>query len=585
MYGVIWDRETGGFLLIDEREQAINGEIRPVFYEELDLLGFDRYWSYPRVEEPLLWAVGARRYYYRGELVAEAEGGGLFTRPQLKIHRVGLELEPVDLKAVIAKNNSLLQGLVQRSLRLIWQTYMRYKDKVDVIVVAFSGGKDSLVTLDLVQRVLEPNQFMVVFSDTGMEVQDTYKAVEAARERWPHLSFYTAKSAKDPQTTWREMGPPSRIHRWCCVVHKTAPTLLLLRRLTGKASVRALVFDGVRSEESPRRSSYLEVTQGGKHKLQTNASPIISWNSSEVFLYLFSRRLLLNPAYRYGVVRVGCAVCPMASGWWDVISGAIYQEDMKSFIDELRIYAIRIGVNEREINHYLEDGGWKRRAGGRYLPHGGNRVIQQIEGSKVTFVMRQPTEEWLEWAKALGRLVRTGDDQGFIERDGALYPFIVRRLEKSTVVEVENLAYAERSVIDAFRFVAVKSAYCCHCQACQVECPTGALEIGERVLIDDKCTACGMCLNLNGEACIAAKSLATSEGDFYMNESKVLHTYEHFGMRKEWVADFLNCPKDWASCNDLGNRQFDAMMMWLKHAELMTGTKKFPTITELVEKL
>lgn len=589
MYEIQWDNDTGGILLADTRETGVGSEIRPVFFEELDLLGFDRHWSYPRVEEPLLWAIGGRKYYYRGELVAEAEGGGLFSRPELKIHRSGLALDPVKVEAMVAKNGPLLQGLVQRSLKFIYQTYTRQQKRVDIVAVAFSGGKDSLVTLDLVQRVLEPDQFVVVFGDTGMEIRDTYLAVKAARERWPHLTFHTARSVKDARTSWREMGPPSRIHRWCCSVHKSVPTLLLLRQLAGKAAVKALIFDGVRHEESAGRSTYMSITPGGKHKTQINASPIIAWNAGEVFLYLFDRRLLLNRAYRHGVTRVGCAVCPMASSWWDIISWKVYQQDMRCFIDELRTYAINSGVCPKEADRYLEEGNWKGRAGGRYLPGGGNRVVEQVKGGRVIFTLRQPTEDWQEWAKTLGRLARTGAGQGHIERGGTVYPYVVRHNDNSVSVEVDGLAYADRYVLKAFRAVALKSAYCCHCQACQVECPTGALVTHEQVRVSDDCLACGLCLDLHGEACLTAKSLATSEGGLSMNgnQKKTLHTYEHFGMEKGWLAAFLASPMDWVSSNSLGNRQFNAMLLWLKHAELITSgsSKRSLAVTDLGEKL
>ncbi|BCV22808.1 phosphoadenosine phosphosulfate reductase family protein [Moorella sp. Hama-1] len=587
MYEIQWDKDTGGILLADTKEDGTKSEIRPVFFEELDLLGFDRYWNYPRVDAPLLWAVGGRKYYYRDELVAEAEGGGLFTQHRLKIYRPELTLVPVDTEAMTAKNNALLQGLVQKSLRFIYQTFTKHRKRVDIAAVAFSGGKDSFVTLDLIQRALEPDQFVVIFGDTGMEIHDTYQAVEAAKVRWPHLSFYTARSAKDALTTWREIGPPSRIHRWCCSVHKSVPTLLLLRQLAGKASVKALIFDGVRHEESASRSTYSEITYGGKHKMQINASPIISWNAGEVFLYLFSRRLLLNRAYRYGVMRVGCAVCPMASQWWDIISWKVYNQDMVGFIDELRTYAANMGISSKEMDSYLEKGSWKGRAGGRYLPGGGNRVIEQTEGGKIIFTLRQPTEDWQEWAKTLGRLVRTGAGQGYVERGGVVYPYVMQHFENSNIIEVDGLAHADRFVLSAFRAVALKSAYCSHCQACQVECPIGALDTLGRVRIGEECVTCGLCLDLHGKACLTAKSLAISDGGLNMsgNEKKTLHTYEHFGMRKEWLEEFLLSPNDWVSHNSWGNCQFDAMMMWLKHAELITGNKKSIVITPLGEKL
>lgn len=589
MYGVQWDSDTGGILLVDAHETGVRSDVRPVFYEELDLLGFERYWSYPKVEEPLLWAIGSRRYYYHGELVAKAEGGGLFSKPELKIHRSGLTLEPVKVEAMVNKNGALLQGLVQKSLKFIYHTYARQQHKVDIVAVAFSGGKDSIVTLDLVQRVLEPNQFVVVFGDTGMEISDTYYAVEAAKIRWPHLSFYTAKSAKDTLTSWREMGPPSRIHRWCCSVHKSVPTLLLLRKLLNKPSAKVLIIDGVRNEESSGRAAYASLTLGGKHKMQINASPIITWNTGEVFLYLFGRRLLLNKAYRSGAARVGCAVCPMASLWWDIIGWNVYQQDMRSFIEELRCYAINSGIHPDKTNEYLEKGSWKGRAGGRYVSGGGNRVIEQVSDNTVIFSLHHPTEDWQEWAKTLGHVVRTGIGQGYIERGSNIYPYFVQKNDHCVTVEVRGLANADRYTLKAFRAVAFKGAYCCHCQACEVECPVGALITCDRVQISDDCLACGQCLDLHGEPCLAAKSLTTSGGSLNMNDNqkKVLHTYEHFGMEKEWLSAFFASPLNWINDNTLGNRQLNAMLLWLKHAEIIAvgSTKSSLMITNLEEKL
>ena len=47
MYQYIWDTETGGLLLTSDLSK-FSKEPRPVYYRELDILGFDRYWTYPR---------------------------------------------------------------------------------------------------------------------------------------------------------------------------------------------------------------------------------------------------------------------------------------------------------------------------------------------------------------------------------------------------------------------------------------------------------------------------------------------------------------------------------------------------------
>lgn len=85
MYKIIWDIETNGVILTDKNVATDMILIpRPVFFEELDLLGFDKHWEYPKTKEPLLWANG-RRYYYKGVKVAEARGGNIFEAPQIII--------------------------------------------------------------------------------------------------------------------------------------------------------------------------------------------------------------------------------------------------------------------------------------------------------------------------------------------------------------------------------------------------------------------------------------------------------------------------------------------------------------------
>lgn len=82
MFQYVWDPETGGLLLTTEQAK-FSKEPRPVYYRELDILGFDQYWNYPKDDKaPLMWAE-ANNYIYRGRLVAKTKGGMMYQRPEL----------------------------------------------------------------------------------------------------------------------------------------------------------------------------------------------------------------------------------------------------------------------------------------------------------------------------------------------------------------------------------------------------------------------------------------------------------------------------------------------------------------------
>ena len=134
------------------------------------------------------------------------------------------------------------------------------------------------------------------------------------------------------EESWRRIGFPARKLRWCCSVHKTAPSIAKLKEIyktkypEAQRPFKVMVFDGVRAEESDARSTYTMISDGNKHAVQFNCSPILEWSSCELFLYIFKYGLLFNKLYRYGAYRVGCKLCPMASEWYECVLNHIFPE-------------------------------------------------------------------------------------------------------------------------------------------------------------------------------------------------------------------------------------------------------------------
>ena len=84
-------------------------------------------------------------------------------------------------------------------------------------------------------------------------------------------------------------------------------------------------FVGVRAHESVARSKYDYENFGKKQKGQYSYNPILEWTSAEVWLYIFSKKLVINEAYKKGNSRAGCLFCPRGGGKGDFLQYASYK--------------------------------------------------------------------------------------------------------------------------------------------------------------------------------------------------------------------------------------------------------------------
>ena len=588
MYQYIWDPETGGLMLTSEQSK-FSKEPRPVYYRELDILGFDRYWNYPKDDSaPIMWAE-ANNYIYHGRTVARLKGGALYTPPEIVIleqpETENSLLRSVDIDRMIEKNRILLESLTQETIQKVYNTYRAYKNKVDLFYVAFSGGKDSVVALDIVQRALPHNNFMVLFGDTQMEFGDTYDVIDRV-EQWckqQHIRFERAKSEFSPEYTWNHIGPPAQKMRWCCSVHKTAPQILLLRKITSNPHFRGMAMMGVRADESVTRSRYDEINYGTKHQGQYDYYPIFEWNSAELFLYIFKEKLILNETYKKGNSRAGCLVCPMEAvknTWFkeQSYSGSCTDCHSTSFFNEIIIrQTFAKDLPPDRLREFMEIGVWKSRHNGAKLAHPRDIYHEETVGKDLVISLDALGADWKEWLKTIGDLNYLPDGKTieiYCEGNCYLLEYVVSQ-EKS-VFTIRGLGSTQKDIyfISWIKTVFRKSAYCILCQVCEANCPNGFIHMSEGVLqIDDRCVKCKKCYNVNNGCIVAASQRLPKEGN-KMNGS--IDQYKNMGVRFQWVKEYLEKKDDFWNDNGLGSMMITALKAFLRHAEVSEKNKITP---------
>ena len=574
MYSYEWDIKTGG-LLLNSSPLPFSKEPRPVYYKELDILGFDKYWNYDKNDAyPYMWAE-ANNYWYRGKLVAKTKGGSLYSAPELLIVE---EPEPenaplrfVDVPGMVDKNKGLIEKLTQDTIKKVFNTYARFKDKVDVFYVAFSGGKDSIVTLDIVQRALPHNSFKVLFGDTGMEFPDTYDTVGIIEKVCHHqgIEFIRAKSDLNPHCTWKQFGSPSKVTRWCCSVHKTSPQILALRNNLGKIDFTGMAFVGVRASESASRSEYDYISLGEKHKGQYSCNPILEWNAAELYLYVYSENLHLNEAYKKGNNRAGCLVCPNVSEKNAYFRRTCYPKEVDEYMNIIAdLYKESIPTEEK-MKEFLENTGWKARMNGRDVSIDIG-CTELMSGDRYILKVRKPKNDWREWIKTIGVLLNESSPYRIDFRRNEYSFEVIELADGYEVVLDKYLAKTAPLFVKLLKNVFHKAACCIGCHECEADCQKGCITmINGKVKISENCVRCSQCHKVD-RGCLIYKSLEMPKGGAKM-ETKSLNCYSTHAPKKEWINQYFSQKNEFVTNNSLGSQMFSFFKRFLRDAELIDG--------------
>lgn len=233
-----------------------------------------------------------------------------------------------------------------------------------------STGKDSMVTLDLVQRFIP--DIKVIFNNTSMDCADTYRLVKS-HKNWiinnPKEGFYAWSK--------RSNFIPTRFSRACCSIFKESNGD---RYLSERSINKALMFMGVRNDESNKRADRQDITHSPKwgNKDWLDCLPIRKWTEQMVWVYILKYNVEINPKYKKGYTRCGCnVVCPYSTKYQWVLDKYWYskaRERWESVLQENFLRNIRWVINNSTIDEYVISG-W---CGGLYRPEPNDEVINEF---------------------------------------------------------------------------------------------------------------------------------------------------------------------------------------------------------------
>ncbi len=413
-------------------------------------------------------------------------------------------------KDVVKANMSHLNAKKARAEHEIAETIKSHDLPV---TVSFSGGKDSLVVLDLVSSIAR--DFSVIFIDTGLEhptTRDYVRKLASTRG----IPLMTAQAGDAFDDNFDSFGPPAKDFRWCCKVCKLAPASDIIEKRFPKGT---LTIEGNRRLESFARERTELVAKNPFVPGQVIVNPIRDWTALDVWLYIIWRRLDYNALYDNDIERVGCWMCPSSLASECAEISRMSPELAKAWDLRLDSWAKSNGLPREFVEH----GFWRwkelppkmlalaEKLGIEAKPKRSDiidiHVIKGVSpcaagGYSVEAVLRTPNPRGLRQA---AELLKTVGEVEMVEEFGVAMVRSKAATAKvfagGQIAVVGENPKAASEFFDGVSRAVLRADMCTNCGICVRTCPSRAITLNGTIRVDaEKCSSCGKC----ADSCVVA---------------------------------------------------------------------------------
>ncbi len=412
---------------------------------------------------------------------------------------------------VLEANANILRSIETEALEFINQVA---EDSNLPLVVAFSGGKDSLVVLLLVRKALPNHPYHLIFINTGIEFPETIQNVYTTAANYNLENQLLVKNVDENQF-FRVMdlyGFMARDYRVCCKTVKLGPTSQIIEQYFPDG---CLSFIGQRRYESHRRSASKRIWQNPWVPKQVGASPIHNWTAMMIWLYIFHEKATYNPLYEKGFERIGCMFCPASTMSELKIIAENFPSEWQRWQSNAKKLVQRYGMSTK----WLEHGFWRwkkhppkiRELAQRMDINLLSEVSDQTEETPSFIIDPENVHEFKLIKGRITKPIGLNRAAAFLPALGTVIVDIERRLIEVTIQTKKEAIKAilfesglfslagpvTQKIAKKFARTVLRGVLCTGCGTCQSLCENDAISIDKNQanILAEKCIRCENCLH------------------------------------------------------------------------------------------